>query len=157
MGGTKQTDHHHMMSRGYPEGQRMLPSFESRNQQQQLSLDTALPSMSAPSHDASHVDLSRLHAIYASHRNTFWAAIASEYGHNAAPSTLERAWKSGRCCGGGQQQQGHSPLTPSASPLSETREGFGDRGRNSLSAILGPDAGGRSAWDRDMIRKMEVN
>lgn len=156
MGGATQPDHH-MMPRGYPEGQRMLPSFESRKQQQQLSLDTALPSMSAPSHDASHVDLSRLHAIYASHRNTFWAAIASEYGHNAAPSTLERAWKSGRCCGGQQQQQGHSPLTPSASPLSETREGFGDRGRNSLSAILGPDAGGRSAWDRDMIRKMEVN
>lgn len=141
--------------RGYPEGQRLLPAFEApAAQKKTLKLDTAFPSASAPSHNASHVDLSRLHAIYAVHRNTFWAAIASEYGQNAAPSTLERAWKTGRCCG----QHGHSPMTPSASPMSETREGLGDRGRTSISAILGPDGGSaRSAWDRDMIRKMEVS
>ena len=144
--------------RGYPDGQRLLPALEAAGApKQRLRLDTALPSVSAPSHNASHVDLSRLHAVYSMHRNTFWAAVASEYGHKASPSTLERAWKTGRCCG---QQQGHSPMTPSASPVSDTREGFGDRGGwTGLSAILGPEgaSGARSAWDRDMIRKMEVN
>lgn len=141
--------------RGYPEGQRLLPAFEATSASKQgLRLDTTLPSVSAPVHNASHVDLSRLHAIYVAHRNTFWAAIASEYGHKASPSMLERAWKTGRCCG----HQGHSPITPSASPVSDTREGFGDGGRTSLSGILGPEGGSvRSAWDRDMIRKMEVN
>ena len=140
----------------YPEGQRMLPVLEHK---QGLKLDTALPSVSAaPSHNSSHVDLARLHQIYSAHRNTFWAAIASEYGHNAAPSTLEQAWKSGRCCG----QQNQSPITPSASPCSDSREGFsyekGSQGhRGSISSILGPDASMRSAWDRDMIRKMEIN
>lgn len=143
----------HEQSRGYPEGQRMLPLFEHPSMQRQsLKLDTSLPSVSAPSHNANHVDLARLHAVYAAHRNTFWAAIASEYGHNAAPATLEKAWKSGRCC----SQQNQSPITPSASPVSESREWI-SHDKTSISSILGPDAGNRTAWDRDMIRKMEIN
>lgn len=141
-------------SRGYPDGQRMLPNFEHHNiHRHPLKLDTSsLPSISTPSHNANHIDLARLHAIYAAHRNTFWAAIASEYGHNAAPSTLEKAWKSGRCC----SQQNQSPITPGASPISETKE-WSAHDKTSISSILGPDAGSRSAWDRDMIRKMEIN
>lgn len=163
----------------YPEGQRPLPVLQDstvmhRQQHALLKLDTAvLPSVSAPSHNASHVDLSRLHQIYASHRNTFWAAIASEYGYNAAPSTLEKAWKTGRCCGHQKQQQhqqqgGQSPLTPSDSPKSEVCSSFSSSGewrspdrnhdRTSISSILGPDgASTRSAWDRDTIRRMEIS
>lgn len=148
----------------YPDGQRALPSGPFPGyaaQKQPLKLDTALPSVSAPSHNSAHVDLARLQAIYAGHRNTFWAAIATEYGHNASPATLERAWKTERCCSSNGPQH-HSPITPSASPVSETKEVFGEyrmRDRTSISSLLGPEAAveGRTMWDRDMIRKMEVD
>lgn len=166
--------------RGYPaeamapqqqQQRMMLPSMDAP----MLKLDTALPP--SASHDPTHVDLMRLQAVYEAHRNTFWASVASEYGYNAAPSTLEQAWKTGRCCSGqqhpGAAHQHHhqhhaapaqhgttAPLTPSGSPI-------GDHGHNSarsqsqergsISSILGPDMGrSRDPWDRDMIRKMEV-
>ena len=53
----------------------------------------ALPA--AASHTAKHVDLNRLHSVYAVHRNTFWSVVAKDYGHHASPATLEQAWKTG--------------------------------------------------------------
>ncbi|KAF4119805.1 hypothetical protein GMORB2_4471 [Geosmithia morbida] len=142
--------------------QRMvLPSMDAP----MLKLDTALlPSASTPpsaSHDSTHVDLMRLQAVYEAHRNTFWASIASEYGYNAAPSTLEQAWKSGRCCPPPQNMHHHSntgPLTPFGSPIGDHGHGRSQsQERGSLSSILGPDVrSARDPWDRDMIRKMEV-
>lgn len=138
------------MMGAYPAGQRMLPAFEHPNVSNQslFKLNTNLPSVTAaPSHNATHVDLARLHAIYAAHRNTFWAAIAHEYGCNMSPASLENAWKTGRCCDKktAPHHQGTSPMiTPSASPVSEARDTF-------------PTMSDRCAWDRDMIRRMDCS
>lgn len=73
----------------------------------------SIPYPSAATHTPSHVDLNRLHAVYAAHRDRFWEAIASEYGYHATPTTLEKAWKTGRCC---------SPvMAPLASPKEEDK------------------------------------
>jgi hypothetical protein len=58
----------------------------------------------------SSVDTDRLRAIYDSHRNTFWGAIASEYGSDVSPGQLEEIWRQG----GGTGQ----PPTPEDSPNS---------------------------------------
>ncbi|KAF5664158.1 hypothetical protein FHETE_7209 [Fusarium heterosporum] len=51
------------------------------------SVDPA-PVPSPPAHNASHVDLSRLHSIYSAHRASFWTTIANEPGRQALPAAL---------------------------------------------------------------------
>jgi hypothetical protein len=63
----------------------------------------------ANSHQSS-VDTDRLRAIYDSHRNSFWGAIASEYGSNVSPNQLEEIWK--------QNTGNLQPPTPEDSPNS---------------------------------------
>ncbi|KAI9159040.1 hypothetical protein HJFPF1_07047 [Paramyrothecium foliicola] len=126
-----------------------------------LRLDcSALPPPSTLGHTAAHVDLNRLHHIYSSHRNSFWATIANEYGPSASPSSLEHAWKTGACCNPqrGAARSG-SPITPIASP-GNTNADADSYSRSSLdktriSSILGFDTDRRSACDRDMVRRMD--
>ncbi|PHH61619.1 hypothetical protein CDD81_8134 [Ophiocordyceps australis] len=88
-----------------------------------------------------HVDLSRLHSIYETHRNSFWTAIADEYGPSVSPVALEQAWRSGVCC----TQHGGGPMTPMSSPDSERRRAAAApyRGpvhdKTRISSILGVD------------------
>lgn len=92
---------------------------------------------SSSTHTPSHVDLSRLQAVYESHRNKFWDAIAYDYGYQASPSSLEKAWKTGRCC---------SPvLPPLASPKEDERFPLPGRDKTRISSILDSDPfrGGR--------------
>jgi hypothetical protein len=119
-----------------------------------LRLDcSALPPPSSLTHTPAHVDLNRLHHVYASRRNSFWSAIASEYGSNATPAMLEQAWKTGVCCG--QYPVGESPITPAASPAHSERDSY-IRGQDKtrISSILA-DTDPRSAHDRDMVRRMD--
>lgn len=41
----------------------------------------------------SSVDTDRLRAIYDNHRNSFWGAIAAEYGPDVSPAQLEEIWR----------------------------------------------------------------
>lgn len=80
-----------------------------------LRLDCSnVPPPSTAASTPAHVNLNRLHAVYAAHRDSFWTAIAKEYGGDVSPMVLEQAWRSGRCC---HQQMG-GPMTPAASPES---------------------------------------
>lgn len=92
---------------------------------------------SASVHGPAHVDLSRLHAIYESHRNTFWATIADDYGTNTSPVTLEQAWRTGVCC----PQHGGNPITPIASPDKDRKPLYRSSGQDKtrISSILGVD------------------
>ncbi|KAI5457596.1 hypothetical protein BGZ63DRAFT_416741 [Mariannaea sp. PMI_226] len=120
-----------------------------------LRLDcSALPPLSIPAHNASHVDLSRLHSIYAVHRNSFWTAIANEYGPSVSPTTLEQAWKTGMCC---SQTAATTPITPISSPGSSEKEQYQSKGQDKtrISSILGIDADPRTARDRDIVRRIE--
>jgi len=58
----------------------------------------------------SSVDTDRLRQIYDNHRNSFWGAIASEYGSDASPGQLEEIWRQG------QGNRGLHPPTPEDSP-----------------------------------------
>ncbi|KAL3607967.1 hypothetical protein FPOAC2_02958 [Fusarium poae] len=111
---------------------------------------------SPPAHNASHVDLSRLHSIYSSHRSSFWSTIANEYGPSASPSVLEQAWKTGTCC----SPSSLTPITPTSSPgqaekdaQNQTYQKGHDKTR--ISSILGIDADPRTARDRDIVRRLE--
>lgn len=126
----------------YPEHQQRLPSMHSRPVQQQqqhhhqkLRLDTSVPVHPAPSHDAGHVDLARLQAVYNAKRAAFWASVAADYGHNSSPALLEQAWRTGQCCRGAPT----SSITPGASPVGN------DSG--SLSSIMGSAMDERQLWD----------
>jgi hypothetical protein len=121
-----------------------------------LRLDcSALPPPSSLTHTSAHVDLNRLHHVYAARRNSFWSAIASEYGSNATPAMLEQAWKTGICCGQYPGDRGGSPITPAASPAHSERDSY-IRGQDKtrISSILA-DTDPRSAHDRDMVRRMD--
>jgi hypothetical protein len=108
-----------------------------------LRLDCSLPPPSA------HVDLPRLQSIYATHRSSFWGAVAADYGGGVSPIVLEQAWKANILAMGGQ-----SPITPGSSP--NEREGSFDKNdRTRISAILGIDANPRSPREREMVRRME--
>ncbi|KFA66014.1 hypothetical protein S40285_03706 [Stachybotrys chlorohalonatus IBT 40285] len=118
-----------------------------------LRLDcSGLPSVSLP-HAPAHVDLNRLHHIYSVHRNSFWAAVANDYGCNTSPAVLEQAFKTSIC---NQFERGGSPMTPAASPANSDRDGY-IRGQDKIriSSILA-DVDPRSAHDRDMVRRMDV-
>ncbi|KAF5024741.1 hypothetical protein F66182_3173 [Fusarium sp. NRRL 66182] len=125
-----------------------------------LRLDCSGAPASAPvpsptAHNASHVDLSRLHSIYYSHRASFWTTIANEYGPAASPTALEQAWKTGNCC----SPSSLTPITPISSPghaekeaSSQTHKG---QDKTRISSILGIDADPRTARDRDIVRRLE--
>lgn len=133
---------------GYATERQSLPpvSFRESSAQPPLRLDCSGRRPSIPSHSSTHVEMARLQSIYAAYRNTFWAAIAHEYGANATPAALEQAWKTGMCC----SQRAGSPITPVDSPDDEYMQ---DKTR--ISTILGPEATPRSARDRDMVRRIE--
>ena len=117
-----------------------------------LRLDcSALPPPSVSSHTSAHVDLSRLHAVYSSYRDTFWATIANEYGPNSSPTVLEQAWRTGVCC----NPRAGSPITPAASPDNSARVYQKAQDKTRISSILGIDADPRTARDRDIVRRME--
>lgn len=97
-----------------------------------LRLDCGLPLPSTHTHTPAHVDLNRLQAVYAAHRDRFWDVVAAEYGPSVSPVTLEKAWKSGRCC---------SPVFgPLASPKEEEKMSLGypmaSRDKTSISSII---------------------
>jgi hypothetical protein len=109
-----------------------------------------------PAHNSAHVDLTRLHSIYAAHRNSFWTAVANDYGPNVSPTTLEQAWKTGMCC---SQTAAMTPITPISSPGNGEREQSSHHSKGQdktrISSILGIDADPRTARDRDIVRRME--
>ncbi|QYT03228.1 hypothetical protein H0G86_010198 [Trichoderma simmonsii] len=80
------------------------------------------------------VDVSRLHAIYNTHRATFWDAVARDYGLNASPDMLETAWKLNQ-----RVAQPAMPPTPATSPKVELRRDS-SADRTSIASILGTNA-----------------
>ncbi|KAJ4260503.1 hypothetical protein NW762_007244 [Fusarium torreyae] len=116
----------------------------------------AAPVPSPPAHNASHVDLSRLHSIYSAHRASFWTTIANEYGTSVSPTVLEQAWKTGTCC----SPSSLTPITPISSPGQAEKEGHSQthnkgQDKTRISSILGIDADPRTARDRDIVRRLE--
>ncbi|KAG8533645.1 uncharacterized protein KY384_001386 [Bacidia gigantensis] len=63
--------------------------------------------------DRHYVDIPRLDKVYDSHRLHFWSRIASEYGGNLSPATLEEAWRRAHGISGS-----NFPPTPRGSPQS---------------------------------------
>jgi hypothetical protein len=119
------------------------------------SVDPA-PVPSPPAHNASHVDLSRLHSIYSTHRASFWTTIANEYGPSASPTVLEQAWKTGTCC----SPSSLTPITPISSPGQAEKDAHSQsyhkgQDKTRISSILGIDADPRTARDRDIVRRLE--
>ncbi|KAI1204371.1 uncharacterized protein F4807DRAFT_335721 [Annulohypoxylon truncatum] len=108
-----------------------------------LRLDCSLPPPSA------HVDIPRLQSIYAAHRSTFWASIASEYGSGISPIVLEQAWKASVLAMGGQ-----TPITPVTSP-NDRENLYEKQDKTRISAILGIDANPRSPKERELVRRLE--
>ncbi|KAL7957200.1 hypothetical protein V8C34DRAFT_188467 [Trichoderma compactum] len=88
---------------------------------------------STATHPPARVDVSRLHAIYNTHRAAFWDAVARDYGLNASPDMLETAWKLN------QRAQPAMPPTPATSPKVELRRDNSDD-RTSIASILGTNA-----------------
>ncbi|CAK7237663.1 hypothetical protein SBRCBS47491_010069 [Sporothrix bragantina] len=140
-----------------------------------------LPLSSAGPHHP--VDMARLHAVYAGHRASFWAAIACEYGHGSNPVVLEQAWRMGgvpslpglstSASSSSSTGAGNgTPLTPGTSP-DERDVFYGVKGgsassssslslingqapdKTRISAILGIDANPRSPKEREMVRRLE--
>lgn len=107
-----------------------------------------------PPPSMSQIDMTRLHAIYATHRTSFWTAVATEYGPGVNPIALEQAWRSAAAF------QTATPITPSGSP--DERDMFyhgrfvhGGPDKTRISAILGIDANPRSPKEREMVRRLE--
>ncbi|KAF4453322.1 hypothetical protein F53441_3985 [Fusarium austroafricanum] len=120
------------------------------------SVTPALASVpSPPAHNASHIDLSRLHSIYSTHRASFWTTIANEYGSTVSPTVLEQAWKTGTCC----SPSSLTPITPISSPGQAEKEAqsqtYKGQDKTRISSILGIDADPRTARDRDIVRRLE--
>ncbi|KAI3399470.1 hypothetical protein diail_6732 [Diaporthe ilicicola] len=110
------------------------------------------------------VDMGRLQAVYSAHRNSFWSAVAADYGNGAHPVVLEQAWKSGSAANNnnnGGASSGHSyaaaqaPITPIGSPDERDVYGKQCQDKTRISAILGIDANPRSPKEREMVRRME--
>ena len=98
-----------------------------------------MPFPSAVAHTPAHVDLNRLHAIYAAHRDKFWEVIAQEYGPSMSPATLEQAWKTGRCC-----NSGHATMlaSPKDEPHPNERAGYtfaAGRDKTRISSLISAD------------------
>ncbi|KAH8902955.1 hypothetical protein BR93DRAFT_224029 [Coniochaeta sp. PMI_546] len=127
---------------------------------------TAGGSYGSMTHSASTshpVDMSRLAAIYAAHRASFWAAVAADYGACANPLVLEQAWRGGSSASskaGSMAAPGgvaaHTPITPVGSPDEHMYPGKGQgQDKTRISAILGIDANPRSPREREMVRRLE--
>ncbi|KAB5518041.1 hypothetical protein GE09DRAFT_978693 [Coniochaeta sp. 2T2.1] len=126
-------------------------------------LSSTSSSYSSLTHSAtttSHpVDMSRLAAIYAAHRASFWAAVAADYGPCANPVVLEQAWRftstsNNMAAPGGVAA--HTPITPVGSPDDHVYPGGkGGQDKTRISAILGIDANPRSPREREMVRRLE--
>lgn len=104
------------------------------------------------------VDMSRLSAVYAAHRASFWAAVAADYGACSNPAVLEQAWRGASGQAGGSMAApggvaAHTPITPVGSPDEHAYPGKQDKTR--ISAILGIDANPRSPREREMVRRLE--
>ena len=116
--------------------------------------------------NTANIDKERLRHIYESHRASFWAVIASEYGNGVSPLLLEEAWKQGIVT--------NAPLTPCGSPDVHTVSGNMyqayaakpsqqlptpvqevKNSATSISALLGIDASPRSPKERELIKRME--
>jgi hypothetical protein len=112
-----------------------------------LRLDCSVP---PPRPTSVSIDIPRLHSIYSTHRLSFWAAVANDYGSGVNPATLEQAWKSSIT------SLGHldHPMTPATSP-NDREPGYERRDKTRISAILGIDADPRSPDEREMVRRLE--
>ncbi|KAK4108956.1 hypothetical protein N656DRAFT_792190 [Canariomyces notabilis] len=141
----------------------------------QLRLDCSAlpppPSGGFQTPSSSHpVDMSRLAAVYNTHRASFWAAVAADYGGGANPFVLEQAWRNSTSHGGGIGMgmgvaAQMTPITPVGSPEDHiygtgTGTGAGAGGqakpdKTRISAILGIDANPRSPREREMVRRIE--
>ncbi|OAR00307.1 hypothetical protein LLEC1_01022 [Akanthomyces lecanii] len=100
-----------------------------------LRLEHSLPLPSTSTHSPAHVDLNRLQSVYAAHRDRFWDLVAAEYGSSLGPATLEKAWKSGRCC---------SPIYgPLASPKEDDKmsvsHALASRDKTRISSLISAD------------------
>lgn len=107
------------------------------------------------------VDMGRLQAVYSAHRNSFWSAVAADYGNGVHPVALEQAWRSGGASTtAGGMSSAHSyaaqtPITPIGSPDERDVYGKQCQDKTRISAILGIDANPRSPKEREMVRRME--
>ncbi|KKY29728.1 hypothetical protein UCDDA912_g10337 [Diaporthe ampelina] len=108
------------------------------------------------------VDMGRLQAVYSAHRNSFWSAVAADYGNGAHPVALEQAWRAGGAGSGnggvsssGHGYAAHTPITPIGSPDERDVYGKQCQDKTRISAILGIDANPRSPREREMVRRME--
>jgi hypothetical protein len=109
-----------------------------------LRLDCSLPQ------PGGHVDMGRLHAVYAQHRSSFWGAIASEYGGGVSPVVLEQAWKTNT-----PTLPNPTPISPATTPNERDVAAQEKQDRTRISAILGIDANPRSPKEREMVRRLE--
>lgn len=137
-----------------------------------LRLNCAFPNPASQQNVNPSINQSRLHSIYSNHRNSFWNAIALEYGDNISPATLEAAFLASASHG----MAANSPPTPSLSPNTTSssssnrsnsypvKDSFGPplptpvenkASATSISALLGIDASPRSPRERELIKRME--
>lgn len=120
-----------------------------------LRLDcSGLPAPSSSAGVAQPVDMGRLQAVYSAHRNSFWSAVAADYGNGAHPVALEQAWKTGGVSSG-HGYTAQTPITPIGSPDERDVYGKQCQDKTRISAILGIDANPRSPKEREMVRRME--
>ncbi|KAK7697039.1 hypothetical protein SLS64_013949 [Diaporthe eres] len=120
-----------------------------------LRLDcSGLPAPSSATGAAQPVDMGRLQAVYSAHRNSFWSAVAADYGNGAHPVALEQAWKAGGVSSG-HGYAAQTPITPIGSPDERDVYGKQCQDKTRISAILGIDANPRSPKEREMVRRME--
>lgn len=120
-----------------------------------LRLDcSGLPAPSSSAGAAQPVDMGRLQAVYSAHRNSFWSAVAADYGNGAHPVALEQAWKTGGVSSG-HGYAAQTPITPIGSPDERDVYGKQCQDKTRISAILGIDANPRSPKEREMVRRME--
>ncbi|KAH8780858.1 hypothetical protein F5883DRAFT_406122 [Diaporthe sp. PMI_573] len=101
------------------------------------------------------VDMGRLQAVYSAHRNSFWSAVAADYGNGVHPVALEQAWRSGGSVSSGHGYAAQTPITPIGSPDERDVYGKQCQDKTRISAILGIDANPRSPKEREMVRRME--
>ena len=112
----------------------------------------------------SNIDKERLRQIYEAHKESFWGAIASDYGNGASPYALEEAWKRSIAV--------NAPPTPCISPATQIASSYPaynpkstqqlltpvqetKNNATSISALLGIDASPRSPMERELIKRME--
>lgn len=148
--------HRRMPTPGPDMSKPLEPSAFSRPSSSELHGNLRLDCSSLPA-PAPYVDLGRLHAVYGSHRASFWGAVAADYGSGMSPMVLEQAWKASHTKSATLAPFGSGlPMTPATSP--SERESSVERqqhDRTRISAILGINANPRSYQEREMVRRLE--